>query len=92
MSLKPGIGAAWLRKFQADVYPHDYVVVNAKETKPPRYYDLLYARDHPLEFEEIQFRRERDGRARYEDNTEARLLVKEEVTRARVRSLQRGSV
>lgn len=42
MSLKPGIGARWIQKFMSDVYPHDYVVVNGKPCKPPRFYDKRY--------------------------------------------------
>ena len=41
MSRKPGIGHNWLMKYKADVYPHDYVVINGHKVKPPRYYDSL---------------------------------------------------
>ena len=41
MSRKPGIGYQWLQKYKADVYPHDYVVINGHKVKPPRYYDSL---------------------------------------------------
>lgn len=84
MSLKPGVGARWLEKFGSDVYPHDYVVINGKEVKPPKYYDRLFSAQFPEEFEELQFKRESDGRARYEDNTPERLAVKEIVARARL--------
>lgn len=84
MSLKPGIGSAWLEKFGTDVYPHDYVVINGKEVKPPRYYDRLFERINPDAMEEIKYRRELDARTRYEDNTPARLVTKEIVTTARV--------
>lgn len=42
MSLKPGIGEGWLRKFLGDVYPNDYVVINGRKCRPPRYYDKKY--------------------------------------------------
>lgn len=92
MSLKPGIGAGWLAKFSRDVYPCDFVVVNGKEVKPPKYYDRLFSRENEEEFDEIQFKRESDGRARYEDNTVDRLLIKEVVTRARVSQLYRSNL
>jgi hypothetical protein len=41
MSRREGIGHAWFQKYKKDVYPHDYVVVNGKQMKPPRYYDSL---------------------------------------------------
>lgn len=92
MSLKPGIGSAWLKRWRTDVYPHDYVVVNGKEVKPPKYYDRLFAREFPEDFEDVQFSRETDGRSRYLDNTSERLAVKEIVTRARASLLIRGDL
>lgn len=90
MSLKPGIGKPWLDKWRTDVYPHDYVVVNGKECKPPKYYDRLFAKEFPEEFEEIAYLREVDARTRSDDNTDERLAVKEIVTRARVNLLKRS--
>lgn len=45
MSLRPGIGASWFDKYSDDVYDdHDFVVVNGKTCKPPRYFDKLLRR------------------------------------------------
>ena len=41
MSLKPGIGQAWLDKYMSDVYTQDHVVVRGK-CRPPRFYDNKY--------------------------------------------------
>lgn len=90
MSLKPGIGAGWLQKFEEEVYTFDHVIVNGQECKPPKYYDRLFSRENPEEFEDLQFLREQDARSRYEDNTPDRLVVKEIVTRARVGQLYRS--
>lgn len=90
MSLKPGIGARWLAKFQEDVFPHDYVVVNGKECKPPKYYDKLLVQFDAEMAEDVQFRRVVDAKSRFADNTDARLAVKEIVQRARVRALERN--
>lgn len=90
MSLKPGIGAGWFDRFSADVYPHDYVVVNGKEVRPPKYYDKKFAEISPDEFEALQLQRFVDAVDRYEDNTDQRLLVKEQVTLARTSSLKRS--
>lgn len=89
MSLKPGIGKEFLEKWEKDIYPHDYVIINEKKTKPPKYYDKIWKADNEDAFEEMQLERERKGRERYEDNTESRLLVKEEVQEARIRTLKR---
>lgn len=89
MSLKPGIGAPWLAKFQTDVYPHDYVVVNGHKSKPPKYYDRLFSRVDPDTMEGIAFSRDTLARSRFEDNTPERLAVKEIVQRARSSMLLR---
>ena len=39
MSLKPGIGAEWIKLYNKDVYPRDVVIARCHESKPPRYYD-----------------------------------------------------
>lgn len=90
MSLKPGIGARWFEKFKSDVYPHDRVIVNGKEAMPPKYYDKLYDREFPDEFEFLQFARELDGRLRFPDNTDERLAIKEAVVSAGLNLFQRS--
>lgn len=89
MSLKPGIGYEWFKKYKSDVYPHDYVIINGRKVRPPKYYDLKYSKESPFEWEEIQFKREQLAKANFEDNTDDRLLVKETITKARVNMLKR---
>lgn len=90
MSLKPGIGAPWLDKFKSDVFPHDYVVLNGKKVGVPKYYDKLFKRQDEDTFEQIQFEREKKGRARWEDNTQERNRVRDVITRARLNMLPRN--
>lgn len=90
MSLKPGIGANWLEKFKSDVYPHDYVIINGKEVKPPKYYDKIYSRDKPEDAEYVLHLRALSGRANYADNTPERLRVKEIVKTASISTLKRS--
>ena len=54
MSRRPGIGATWLEKYKADVYPHDYVVINGHKVKPPRFYDKQLPED---EYEQLKAQR-----------------------------------
>jgi hypothetical protein len=89
MSLKPGIGATWFNKYKKDVYPSDQVIIRNKPTKPPRYYDKLFNRIDPLEFERIQHNRYIQAKEKFEDNTIERLQVKEKVTEAKLKQLQR---
>ena len=89
MSLKPGIGATWFEKYKKDVYPSDQVIIRNKQTKPPRYYDKLFNRTNPLEFEAIQHNREKAAKEKFQDNTIERLQVKEKVTEAKLNLLKR---
>ena len=92
MSLKPGIGYKWYEKYKDDVYPHDYVIVNGKKCKPPKFYDKKYADDYPYEFDQLQWDREKSAKAQAFDNTAERLLVKEEVLKAKLSRLKRKLV
>jgi len=91
MSLKPGIGSRWLEKFQTDVYPRDYVVINGVKTKPPKYYDVLFERENPGVFSDLVAQRELDGYVERlkGEHSSARLLVKEQVQSARLSMLKR---
>lgn len=89
MSLKPGIGANWFAKFHADVYNRDYVVSNGTPGRPPKYYDKLRKRQDQISFESTQYERHKKALPLKPDNTPERLLVKEKVTKARIRQLKR---
>lgn len=93
MSLKPGIGAAWFDKFSSDVYPHDYLVLRGgRKSRPPRYYDRLYARKEPVLIELVKLSREILGRENAHDNTPERRLVKEAVTEAAFKAYHRDQI
>jgi len=89
MSLKPGIGYDFYKKFSSDIYPHDYVVINGRETRPPKFYDKKFADDFPEDFEALQFQRFVDAVDRFDDNTDERLCVKEQVLEAKFSRLKR---
>ena len=89
MSLKPAIGLNWYKKYQKDVYPHDYVILRGTKVKPPKYYDNLHKNNEPYEMEQIIALREIGAKLNYADNTTARLLVKEQVVTAKVNKLKR---
>ena len=92
MSLKPGIGSDWLDKYKSDVYPHDYVIVNGKKVKPPRYYDKKYMKSDPYDYDELEFHRFSRAREKLHDNTPERLAVREEVLQAKLSKLKRNLV
>lgn len=92
MSLKPGIGATFYKKFFSDMYPHGKAVANGHESKTPRYYDKLFAEEFPLEFDNMAFRRFLVSSSRAADNTPERLKVEDKVTRAAIRHFSRESL
>lgn len=77
MSRKPGVGALWLDKYASDIYPDDFVIINGKRMRPPRYYDENYERTYPDKYKKIQWTRKRNFSTRAENNTPERLRVRE---------------
>lgn len=86
MSLKPGIGSQWFDKYKKHS-SHDYVVINGRRCKPPRYYDKLLKRADPARLEEFKETRQFDAYPRRLDNLPHRLAVKQEVQLAALRQL-----
>lgn len=93
MSKKPGIGMKWLRRFRQEVYDNgdDFVVINGKKMKPPKYYDkMLEVVDKELS-EKIKAKRRIAQEENKEDNTDSRLAVKEFVTRQNMAARKKRS-
>jgi len=89
MSLKPGIGSGWLEKFKSDVYPDDFVLMNGKKMRPPRYYNGLYELTDARNFVLLQRDRKKQARKHKENNTPARLRVREICQEQRLKHLPR---
>lgn len=89
MSRRNGIGSDWLKKYGQDVYPSDYVVVNGKKVKPPKYYDVQFSVEHPIVMEGVHFSRHQKALMHVADNTPERLQVKEKVLVSKLNMLRR---
>lgn len=89
MSTAPGLGAAWLKKFEKDVYTDDYVIINGHKSRTPAYYDKLFKRVSPEELERFKEEREWAAYQYREDQTPERLAVKEQVAKAKLNMLKR---
>lgn len=90
MSRRPGIGRGWFDKYHRDVFPLDRVIINQKAVKPPKYYDSLYERHSPELLEFVKFNRENKSKKALDDNTKARLAVREQVQLERLQRLPRS--
>lgn len=90
MSLKPGIGSAWLDKFFGDVYPEGRAVARGVKVQPPRYYDEKFRVLDPDGHALMAFGRHLESKLHFADNTESRVRVKEKVAVARGKLLKRN--
>ncbi len=89
MSLKPGIGAAWIEKYTSDVYPSDEVIVNGKPSKPPRYYDAYLEKTNPTALQTVKDERRARALKHTADQTPERLSVRATVRAARMSAYRR---
>lgn len=83
MSRRPGIGSDWYKKYKTEVYPSDFVVVNGKKMKPPRFYDSILEREDKKLFEEIHQKRGEHAHENREHEKYERLVAREKVSKAR---------
>lgn len=90
MSRRPGIGAAWLKKFASDVYPDSFVIINGKRMRPPRYYDTNYELIRPDEMRKIKWTRARKLSKHKENNTPERLRVRATIQKKKLDQLKRN--
>lgn len=101
MSLKPGIGAQYL-KDHPDCYDYSFINLatekGGKKVPHPRYLDKLFEVDHPEEMAEIKAARERTAKAaakaklqRTTFNYLEMLQAEEDALRSRIKSLRRDS-
>ena len=81
-----GIGKGWIDKYGDETYTHDSVIINARETKPPRFYDNQRPEE---EIERIKAERARNVQKHAWNQTLARLRVREDVKLAQTKQLRR---
>lgn len=89
MSRRPGIAFEWFKKYKNDVFPNDYVVIRGQKVKPPKYYDKKLKEFDPFEYDDVVYERDKRAKLNIEDNSYERLLVKEQVVKAKLRQLKR---
>lgn len=90
MSRRPGIGSTWFDQFKSDVYPSDFIVLNGRKMRTPKYYDKLLDQLDPVELDYIKEHRLAEGARWSENNTPERLAVREQVQKLRLERLQRN--
>jgi hypothetical protein len=79
MSLKPGIGAEWIKKYVKDVKVKDSVIIKGRSMRPPRYYDKFIEEEDYDHSEHVNLLRYEKSKEYRDDNTRERLEVREKV-------------
>ena len=89
MSRNPGIASRWLKQYVGDCYPSDFITVNGKKMKLPKYYDKL-AESLGVDMEAIKDDRKLASFEHVDNNTPDRLAVREQVVLNRLTKLPRN--
>jgi len=84
MSRRPGIGSTWYDKYKEQIFPVDLCIANGKKVPVPKYYSIRHKKEDPSAYEDVIAKRQENTKHRMADNTEERLLVKEECLKARI--------
>lgn len=91
MSLRPAIGKDWINIYNADVYPGDTVVMQGRETKPPRYYDKILKKNDPELHDKLKLKRRLNRTTKQVLNaTPKRLKVRATITSAKINLFKRN--
>lgn len=85
MSRRPGIGAWWYETFKSDILPRDYVVIEGRRVRVPRFYADRFAAENPDEFGNVRERREQKVLS-LEDRSFARLEASEILAESRLKT------
>jgi hypothetical protein len=89
MSRRPAIGASWFAKYKNDVYPNDFVVIDGKKVRPPKYYDRLLEREDEYALDDIKLERLEKALAWSEEQTPERLHARAVAKAKQVEKLER---
>lgn len=89
-TMSQGIGAEWYEKYATtDAHRDDFIVMRGAQMKLPKYYDKLYENHDPKKALLAKAKRKAAAGLDKENQTPARLRVREKVQQARVSLLPR---
>lgn len=90
MSRKPGIAKGWFDKFHTDVFPDDFVVINDKKYKVPKFYDGQFELIAPSVLTQVKTLRRLNSKLHEANSTHERLAVREEIQLMKFKQLKRS--
>lgn len=86
-----GIGKEWFQIYGSAAYNHDFIVVDGKRMKIPRYYDTKFEIVDTKRFEVVKRERVRKAKAREPDLANRRSWTREQVAKARLARFRRDT-
>nr|UXQ87944.1 MAG: replication initiation protein [Microvirus sp.] len=91
MSLKPGLGAAWLEKYEKDIFPADTCIIeDGKKVPVPKYYRTLMQRKYPVHADILARKRTENAINHVDpDGTSERLATRDKIAQIRAKKLKR---
>lgn len=96
------LGLSWFHKYKSDCFPSDFLVVDGRQTRVPRFYDTLLKKEEQPRDDQKYFQklntplrrlkktRAAESRKHSEDHTPARLRVREFVKKSQLTRLKRN--
>lgn len=90
MSRRPGIGKNWLDKYTSDIYNADFVVINGRKMRAPKFYDTQFELSNPAEMLKLKGKRKKTGLKHADNNTLRRLQTRERVKKSQIEFLERS--
>lgn len=88
MSRNPGLGSGWFEKYGDQLYPRDELIVNGKRCKSFRFYDERFGKVDSQGLKDLKLDRRIKASAD-PDSTGRRLIEREVVKKASIRTLTR---
>lgn len=77
MSRNPGIGRDWYEKYKDEIYPDDFIIVNGRKMKPPKYYQQFFAISDEEQYKHFKAELKKKARKDRANQTPERLAVRE---------------
>ena len=90
MSRRPGIGRDFFAQYHQEMYRDDFIVLDGKKHRIPRYYDKQQELIDPDRLSDIKFNRQLKAAAHSENNSEERLIVRDTCQKLRASRLIRS--
>lgn len=85
-----GIGKGWIASFNSDIYPTDFVIIDGRKMRPPKYYDNQYEITDAKGMAKIKAGRRRKLKKHDANNSRDRLKVREKIQLKRLDQLKRN--